>query len=99
MRDVYREFHALGTGSPKLTANDNLTALGATLHDESEYTVARPSDRKSVEQLVPKRLALGDGRETTVLDFGGVQRNRVLGEFKSLLDEGRQFTNAAALFT
>jgi hypothetical protein len=40
---------------------------------------------------------LCNGRETTVLDLGSVQRDRVFGEFEALLDEGGEFANATAL--
>ncbi len=42
---------------------------------------------------------MGNSGETTVLDLGGVERDGVLGEFESLLDEGCELPNAAALFT
>lgn len=34
------ELHRFGTGSTKLARDNNLTALGAGLHDETEDTVA-----------------------------------------------------------
>jgi hypothetical protein len=40
---------------------------------------------------------LGDGGQTAVLDLGGVQRDRVLGELEALLDERGELTDAAAL--
>ena len=94
---AYGELHALGTSGPKLSGNDDLATLGARLHDEPQHTVAGPSDGQAVEQLVPERLALGDGGQTAVLDLGGVQRDRVLGELEALLDERGELTDAAAL--
>lgn len=55
------ELHRLGTGGPEFTRDDDLATLGARLHDESEDTVACPSHGKTTEELVSKRLALGDG--------------------------------------
>lgn len=93
------ELHALGTGSTELTRDDNLTTLGARLHDESEDTIAGTSDGETVEELVAEGLALGDGGETTVLDLGGVERDGVFGELESLLDEGGELADAATLLT
>ena len=39
-----------------------------------KHTVACTTDREAIEKLVAERLALGDGGETTGLDFGGVER-------------------------
>lgn len=91
------ELHGLGASSTELTRDDDLAALGAGLHDEAQDTVAGAADGEAVEQLVAQRLALGDGRETAVLDLGGVQRDRVLGELEALLDERGQLADAAAL--
>ena len=91
------ELHALGTGGTELARDDNLAALGAGLHDEAEDTIAGTADSQAVEELVAERLALSDGGETAVLDLGGVQRDRVLGELEALLDEAGELTDAAAL--
>ena len=94
---AYSELHALRTGSPKLSGDDNLATLGARLHDEPQDTIACPSHGETVEELVAEGLALGDGRETTVLDLGGVQGDGVLGELEALLDERGELTDAATL--
>jgi len=91
------ELHALGTSSTELARNDNLTALGTALHDESENTIASSSYGKTVEQFVSKRLALSDGRETTVLNLGSVEGDGVFREFETLLNERCEFTNASSL--
>jgi hypothetical protein len=96
---AYGELHALGTSGPELSGNNNLATLGAGLHDESQDTVASPSDGQTIEKLVSEGLALGDGRETTVLDLRGVERNRVLGELEALLDERGELTDAATLLS
>lgn len=93
------ELHALGAGSAELTRDDNLTTLGARLHDEAENTVAGTADGETVEELVSEGLALRDGGETTVLDLGGVEGDGVLGELEPLLDEGGEFADAAALLS
>lgn len=93
------ELHALGASGAQLTRYDDLAALGTGLHDETEDTVAGTADGETVEELVPEGLALGDGRETAVLDLGGVEGDGVLGELEALLDEGSEFTNAAALLS
>jgi hypothetical protein len=56
-----------------------------------------PTNSKTTEELVPQRLALGDGRETTVLNLLGVELERVFGELETFSNEGGEFTNAAAL--
>jgi len=91
------ELHALGTGGTELARDDDLTALGAALHDEAEDTVAGAADGQAVEQLVAEGLALGDGGEAAVLDLGGVQGDGVLGELEALLDQRGELTDAAAL--
>ena len=65
------EFHALGSLTSELTADDDLAALGAGLHDESKNTIAGTSDGQTTDELVSKGLALGDGAQTTVGDFQG----------------------------
>jgi hypothetical protein len=96
---AYGELHALGTGGPELSGNDDLATLGARLHDESQHTVAGPSDGQAIEELVSEGLALGDSGETTVLDLGGVERDGVLGKLEALLDERGELTDAAALLS
>jgi hypothetical protein len=93
------ELHGLGTGSTKLTGDNNLTTLGTRLHDETEDTIAGTSNGETVEELVSEGLALSDGGETAVLDLGGVEGDGVLGELESLLDERGELANAAALLT
>ncbi len=95
--ETYGKFHALGPSSPQLARNHHLTSLCSTLHDEAQHTVAGSPHGQSIEQLVAERLALGDGRETAVLDLGGVEGDGVLGELEAFLDEGGQFADAASL--
>jgi len=94
---AYRELHALSTSSPQLAAHDNLATLGTALHDEPQHTVARPPHSQTVQQLVPERLALGDGGETAALDLSGIEGDGVFGELEALLDEGGELADAAAL--
>jgi hypothetical protein len=95
----YSELHALGTGGPELSGNNDLATLGAGLHDEAEDTIASTADGETVEELVAEGLALGDGGQTTVLDLGGVQGDGVLGELEALLDERGELTDAATLLS
>ena len=94
---TYSELHALGTSSPQLSGHHNLAALSAALHDEPQNTIASPSHGQTVEQLVSKGLALGDGGQTAVLDLGGVQRDGVLGELEALLNQRGELADAAPL--
>lgn len=96
-RRTYSELHGLGTGGAQLARDDNLATLGTRLHDETEDTVACSADGETVEELVSEGLALGDSGETTVLDLGGVERDRVLGELETLLDQRGELADAAAL--
>jgi hypothetical protein len=91
------ELHALCTSSTELSRDNNLATLSTALHDESEDTIASSSDSKTVEEFVSEGLALGDGRETSVLDLGGVEGDGVFGELESLLDEGGELANASSL--
>ena len=94
---TYRELHALSTRSPQLTRHNNLTTFGSALHNEPQHAVACPPDSQPIEKFVAQRLALCDGRETTVLHLGGVQRDGVFGELEALLDQGGELADAAAL--
>lgn len=91
------ELHGLGTGSTELARDDNLATLSARLHDEAEDTIASTADSQTVEQLVAERLALGDGRQTTVLDLSGVEGDAVLRELEALLDQAGELADAATL--
>jgi len=95
--ETISELHALGTSSTKLSRDNNITALSTTLHDESKDTIASSSNSKTVEEFVSEGLALSDGRETSVLDLGGVERDGIFGELESLLDEGGEFANSSSL--
>lgn len=94
---TYSELHGLGTSGPELAADNNLTTLGAALHDEPQHTVACPPDGETIEQLVPQALTLCDGGETTVLNLCSVEGDGVLGELEALLDQAGEFADAAAL--
>ena len=91
------ELHALGTGSTKLSGDDNLTTLGTALHNESEDTIAGSSDSQAVQQLVSEGLALGNGGETTALHLGGIEGDGVFGKLETFLDEGSEFTDSSSL--
>jgi hypothetical protein len=95
--ETISELHALGTSSTQLSGNDNLATLSTTLHDESENSIACSADSQTVEELVSEGFALGDGRETSVLNLGSVERDGVLGELESLLDEGGELTDTSSL--
>lgn len=94
---TYSELHGLGTSGTQLARHNNLATLSTGLHDETEDTVAGTTDGETVQQLVAEGLALSDGGQTTVLDLGGIEGDRVLGELEALLDEGGELANAAAL--
>jgi hypothetical protein len=97
MFPTYSELHGLGTGSTKLSADNDLATLGTALHDETQHTIAGTADGETIEKLVSEGFALSDGRETAVLHLGSVQRDGVLGEFEALLDQRGKFANATAL--
>jgi len=96
--EAVSELHALCTSSTQLARDNHFATLGTALHDESQHTVACSSHGQTVQQLVSERFALGDGRETAVLDLGGIEGNAVLGELESLLDEGGEFADSSTLF-
>jgi hypothetical protein len=93
------ELHGLSTGGTELARNDDFATLGSRFHDETEDTIAGTTNGKTSKELVPQALALGNSRQTTVLDLLGVEFERVLGEFETLLDESGEFTDATTLLS
>jgi hypothetical protein len=91
------ELHAFGTSGTEFSRDDNLAALCTALHDESEDTIASSSDSETVQKFVSEGFALCDGGETTVLDLCGIERNGVLWELESLLDQRGEFANSSSL--
>ena len=71
--EAIRELHGLRTSSTQLAGYYDLTAFRSGLHDETKHTVASTADGKAPKKLVPERLALSDGGETTVLNLLGVE--------------------------
>jgi hypothetical protein len=49
---TYRELHALGSGSPQLSTDNDFAPFGTTLHDESQDTVAGSSNGQAIQQFV-----------------------------------------------
>lgn len=97
--EALSELHRLGTSSTELAGNDNLTTLGARLHDESEDTVTGSSHSKTTEELVPEGLGLSSGGETSVLDLLSVELESILGELEPLLDQSLELPNSSTLVT
>lgn len=93
------ELHGLGALTTELTRNDNLATLGATLHNVANDAVAGASGGQSGEQLEAERFALGDGRKTTIFHALGIQLDAALGEAEALLDDGREFADAATILS
>ena len=91
------ELHAFGTSSTQLSRDDDLTTFRTTLHDETENTIAGTTNSQATKELVPERLALSDGRETTGLDLFSIKLDSILAKLKALLDEGSKLADAAAL--
>jgi len=91
------EFHGFSTRGTELARDDDLTTFGARLHDETEDTIACTADGETTEQLVSQALALGDSRETTVLNLLGVELERVLGKLETFLDESSELADTAPL--
>jgi len=56
-----------------------------------------PTNGKATKKLVPQTLALRNGGETPSLHLLSIEFERVLGEFKSFLNEGSKLANTAAL--
>ena len=55
-----------------------------------EDTIAGTTDGKTVQKLVAEGLALGNGGETTGLDLGGVEGDRVRREAEAVGDQAGQ---------
>ncbi len=94
---VYSEFHAFRSRGSQFPRDHDLTSLGARFHDEAQDAVAGSPHGEAVEEFVAEGLALGDGAEAAVLDFGGIQGDGVFGEFEAFLDQGGEFPDAATL--
>lgn len=71
--ETVNKLHGLGPLSTQLARDHHLTALGATLHDEAQDSIAGPPDGKTSDQLVAEGLALGDGTETTGSNLLSIQ--------------------------
>lgn len=54
--EALSELHRLGTSSTELAGNDNLTTLGARLHDESEDTVTGSDNVSSAGHSIDEQL-------------------------------------------
>jgi hypothetical protein len=93
------ELHSLGTLGTELTTDNDFATLGTRLHDETEDTVASTADSKATEELVSERLGLGDGTEATIGNLLGIELDGAFCEFKSLLDDAGELTDAATLDT
>ena len=93
------ELHGLGSLTSELAGDNDLAALSARLHDESEDTVAGPSDSQTTDELVSERLGLSDGAETTDSDLLSVELDGALGEVESLLNDSSQFADSASLLS
>jgi hypothetical protein len=91
------EFHALRTSSPKFSRDNDLATFCTRLHDEPQHTIASPSHSQTIEQFVSERFTLCDSGKTAVLDFSGIEGDRVLRELEALLDEGGELADATAL--
>jgi len=91
------ELHGLGTLSPQLTADGDLTTLGTRLHDEAHDTVAGTAAGETTNELELDGLALRNCAQTTVVHALGVQLHGTVRELEALLNEGGQLANAATL--
>ena len=90
------EPHGLGSLSSKLARHNDLATLSSRLHDETEITVASPSDGQATYELVLEGFGLSNGAQSTNGNLLGVELNRSLGDAEPLLDNGGQFTNSAS---
>ena len=60
--------------------------------DVPKDTIACTADGKTVEELVAKRLALGNGGKTTRLNLGGGEGDRVRRELEAVGDEAGELS-------
>ena len=64
-----------------------------------EKHVDSPPDGQTSQKLVPQRLGLGNGTETSVLDLLSVELQRVLGELESLGNQSGQLPDPPSLLS
>jgi len=95
--EAVRKLHRLCTRGPQFARHYNLAALRTGFHDEAEDSVASATNSESIEELILEALCLSDSRQASVLDFFGVELDRVFGEFETLLDERRQLADTPTL--
>ena len=63
------KLHGLGSLTSQLATDHHLATLGSGLHDEPQHTIAGSPDSQASDQLVPERLSLSNGAETTSGDL------------------------------
>lgn len=93
------ELHGLSTLAADLSGDLDFAALGLGLHDGAENSVASTANGDTVEQLEAEGLGLREGRESTEGDALGVQLDGTVAETETLLNDGGQLANAAALLS
>eukprot|EP01083_Nonionella_stella_P090539 252908_1 len=93
------ELHCLGTLSTKLSGDNNLTSLGAGLHDETDNSITGTTDGKSSQQLELEGFGLSLGTKSTVLNTLSVKLNGALVEVESLLYNRGQLTDTLSLLS
>lgn len=93
------ELHLLGTLAAELAGDLNFDTLGLRLHNDTQNTVAGTTNSNTVQQLETQGLSLGQSRETTEGNALSVQLDGAIREVETLLDDGSQLANAAALLT
>jgi len=94
-----RELHALGTLTPDLARQHDLDTEGTALHDEADHAIASPTGGEASKKLVAEGLGLGDSAEATVEHLLSVQLNGSRREVETLLHDGSELANAAALLS
>jgi hypothetical protein len=95
---TYSKLHALRSRRSEFPRYDDLTSFRPTFHDESQHTITGSPHSQTIEQFVAERFTLSHSRETTVLDFGGIEGDGVFRELKAFLDERCELADAAPLF-
>ena len=79
--------------------DNNLDTLGARLHNETDDTVSGTADSQAVEQLVAQRLALSDGRQTTLGHTLSKDGESAGVHVETLLQKRGQLADAATVLT
>ena len=76
-----------------------MCSIQAQILNIPQDTIAGPPDGETSDELVTKRLGLGDGAESTGGHLLSIQLDGALGEVEPLLDDAGELSDPPALLS